>query len=168
MLQQLQLSLAGVVQWLGAPGTVQQLTVLGYQPQELQQQLAVLCQGSAGALPALIRDLQFAEPVVDGSSAAPAEPTAPEVLKAAQEQLQAASRVLACFAIPHACNNPACSSMCGPSKAQLVGGRSCICAGCLTARYCGQACQRAAWRQHKPVCKALAAAAAAPAAGSGS
>jgi hypothetical protein len=168
MLQQLQLSLAGVVQWLGVSSTVQQLTVLGYQPYELQQQLAGLCRELADAVPALVRDLQFAEHVVDGSSAAPAEPTAPGVLKAAQEQLQAASKVLACFAIPHACNNPACSSMWSPSEAQLVGGCSCICAGCHTARYCGRACLRAAWRQHKPVCKALAAAAAAPAAGRGS
>jgi hypothetical protein len=76
-------------------------------------------------------------------------------------------RVPVCFAISHVCNNPACSNVCGPSEALLVGSRSCVCAGCRTARYCGRACQRAAWRQHRPVCKALAAAAAAEAAASG-
>jgi hypothetical protein len=39
-----------------------------------------------------------------------------------------------------------------------VGGRSCICAGCRTARYCSRDCQRQHWKQHKPGCKALAAA----------
>jgi hypothetical protein len=58
---------------------------------------------------------------------------------------------------------PGVSKLGESSEAQLVGGRTCICAGCLTARYCGRACQRAAWRQHKPVCKALAAAATAAA-----
>ena len=83
---------------------------------------------------------------------------APAVLRDMQEQLQAAGRVLTTFAIPHACNNPACANVSGPSEAQLVGGRSCICAGCRTARYCGRVCQRQMWRQHKPVCQALAAA----------
>jgi hypothetical protein len=157
-LQELQSSLVGVVQWLADASTVQQLTDLGYQPQDLQQQLAAV----AEALPALSSDLLVSGPFTDGF-----EKTA-EVLQAAQDQLQAASRVLACFAIPHACNNPACGNLAGPSEAQLVGGRSCICAGCRTARYCGRACQRAAWRQHKPVCHALAAAAApAPAAAPG-
>ena len=151
LVQNLQLhqsSLADVVQWLAAAGTVQQLTALGYQPEDMQQQLAQ----AAEALQPLCSDLQTADMSISGSITA--------VLQAAHEQLLAASRVLACFAIPHACNNPACSNMCGPSEAQLVGGRSCICAGCRTARYCGKACQRAAWRQHRPVCKALAAAAA--------
>ena len=82
------------------------------------------------------------------------------VLTELQQHLQSLGGVLTSFAFPHACNNPACSNLSGPSEARLVGGRSCVCAGCLTARYCGRACQRANWRQHKPVCKGLAAAAA--------
>ena len=147
-LQLLQSSLAGVVKWLAAAGTVQQLTALGYQPQDVQQQLV----GAADALLPLCTDLMTTDPFGG---------TMGEILKAGQQQLQAAGKVLACFAMPHACNNLACSNVWGPSEALLVGGRSCICAGCLTARYCGRACQRATWRQHKPVCKALAAAAAA-------
>jgi hypothetical protein len=152
-LQQLQYSLRGTVQWLAADSTVQQLTALGYQPQDMREQLVSV----AVAFIAVIRDLLIADPFTDGHG------TAVAVLQAAQEQLQAAGRVLACFATPHACNNPACANLSGPSEAQLVGGRSCICAGCRTARYCGRVCQRAAWRQHKPVCNALAAAAAAAA-----
>jgi hypothetical protein len=152
-LHELQSSLADVVQWLAADSTMQQPTALGYEPQDLQQQLAA----AADALPALSNDMQAADPFTDGHAAAV------EALQAAQQQLQAAGRVLACFAIPHACNNPACENLSGPSEAQLFGGRSCICAGCRTARYCGKACQRAAWCQHKPVCKTLAAAAAAAA-----
>jgi hypothetical protein len=153
-LQQLRFSLTGVVQWLAAAGTVQRLTALGYDPVNMQHTLAAPTQ----ALPSLSNALQDAD--LDAGSTT----TALTVLKDIQVQLQAAGSVLVSFAIPHACNNPACGNMCGPSEAQLVGRHSCICAGCLTARYCGRACQRAVWRQHKPVCKALAAAAAAAAA----
>ena len=151
----LQDGLAAVVQWLAAPDTA----ALGYQVQDMQQQLAE----AAGGLSKGLADLT-------GAAAASAHMTAEEKAAAAsavyegvQQQLQAASSVLACFAISHACNNPSCSNLCGPSEARLVSGRTCNCSGCRTARYCGKVCQRAAWRQHKPVCKALATAAAAAA-----
>jgi hypothetical protein len=150
--------LKDVEDWLAAAGTVQQLTAVGYQPQDLQQQLAEV----TVPLDDLISGLQAADvgsedfnPLGSVSGAELA------VLSDIRQKLQAAGKVLACFAIPHACNNPGCRNVSGPSEAQLVGGRSCICAGCRTARYCGRACQRAAWRQHKPLCKAMAAAAAA-------
>jgi len=63
---------------------------------------------------------------------------------------------LTSFPTSHACNNPACSSIHGFSEAQLVGGRSCICAGCRKARYCSRDCQRQHWEHHKPVCQGLA------------
>jgi hypothetical protein len=80
-------------------------------------------------------------------------------IKQLGQEMQAVGKALACFAIPQACNNPVCGNVSGPSEAQLVGGRSCLCAGCCTARYCSRECQRQHWKQHKPVCKALAAAA---------
>ena len=83
------------------------------------------------------------------------------VLAGLVQQLQETGRMLTSIAVPHFCNNPACANLSGPTEVQLVSGRSCVCAGCTAARYCGRACQRAAWKQHKPVCEALAAAAAA-------
>jgi hypothetical protein len=78
--------------------------------------------------------------------------------------LQQLGLILAKFAVPYCCNNPSCRTVSGPTEQSTVGGRSCICAGCLTARYCGRSCQRLHWKQHKPACKALAACSAAAAA----
>jgi len=76
------------------------------------------------------------------------------------QQLQVTGRALAGLAVPTMCCNPCCSNIAGPSDLQLVSGRSCLCGGCRTARYCSRVCQKAAWKQHKPACSALAAAAA--------
>ncbi|KAF8057151.1 PIG-K [Scenedesmus sp. PABB004] len=72
-----------------------------------------------------------------------------------------------CAALPlrACCNNPRCAALAGArSELAAVGGRSCVCSGCVKsaapARFCSRACQAAAWRAHKPVCRALAAAAA--------
>jgi hypothetical protein len=75
-------------------------------------------------------------------------------------ELMALGVALSSLAIPHACNNPSCSNMVGKTELASVSGRSCLCAGCLTGRYCSRVCQKQQWKQHKPVCKALAAAAA--------
>jgi hypothetical protein len=114
-----------------------QLAAAGCAPQQLQQQLD-----------ALLTALQDPQQMDAG-------------LAALVQQLQATGRMLCSIAVPHFCNNPACGNLSGPTDVLLVSGRSCLCAGCLTARYCGRDCQRVAWKQHKPVCKALAAAAAA-------
>jgi hypothetical protein len=74
--------------------------------------------------------------------------------------LEAAGNACSMFAVPHCCNNPGCSNLAGASEHSIVSGRSCICGGCQAARYCGRACQRADWKQHKPVCKMLQGAAA--------
>ena len=143
--------LTGVADWLEAADTLQHLTVLGYQQQDMEQQLSA----AGEALHELQEALDILQAADRGIDAVPA------VLRDIQQHLLAAGRVLARFAIPQFCNNPGCVNLRGPSEEQLVRGHSCICAGCRTARYCGRVCQRAAWRQHKPVCKALAAAAAA-------
>lgn len=81
--------------------------------------------------------------------------------------LQKLGGCLASCAHRHACNNPACSNVSGPSEVGLVSGRSCTCSGCHVARYCGRPCQKKHCKQHKPVCKELAAAAEPAAASAG-
>jgi hypothetical protein len=137
-----------VSEWVGglvAPAALAQLEAAGCAPQLLQQQLDTLLSAQQGTEQGL----------TDAS------------LAAFVQQLQATGVMLCNIAVPHFCNNPACGNISGPTEVQLVSGRSCVCAGCCTARYCGRACQRAAWKQHKPVCKVLAATAAAAAAATG-
>jgi hypothetical protein len=80
-------------------------------------------------------------------------------LQALQVQLSAFGGLLSALAHPYACNNPDCANLSGVSEVRLVTGHSTKCSGCKTARYCCKACQVQHWKQHKPVCKALAAAA---------
>ena len=132
---------ATVTEWVGGldcESTQAQLGAAGCSPEQLQQQLGVLLSAQQGTQHGLT-DASFA---------------------ALKQQLQATGAMLCSIAVPHFCNNPACTNLSGPTEVRLVSGRSCICAGCRIARYCGRACQRAAWKQHKPVCKALAAVAA--------
>jgi hypothetical protein len=143
-----ELIVASVQEWLQASSIQEQLVAAGYAPQPLPQQL----QEVTAALQA-VRD-----------SSASRQPEHTSCLLNAAQQLQAAGSALCSFAVPCLCNNPTCSNLSGLTEAGLVSGRSCVCGGCRVARYCGRACQRAVWKQHKPVCAALAAAAAAIAA----
>ena len=129
---------AAVCEWVGNidPPAIQQLAAADCLPQQLQQQLGALLLAQQGTQQGL----------TDASIAA------------LVQQLQATRAMLSSIAVPHFCNNSACANLSGATEAQLVSGRSCVCAGCRVAHYCGRACQRAAWKQHKPVCKALAAA----------
>jgi hypothetical protein len=77
------------------------------------------------------------------------------------DHLEATGLAFLSLATPYACNSPACSNVSGPSELLLVNGRSCVCGGCRVAHYCSRDRQRQHWKQHKPVCQALAAAAAA-------
>jgi hypothetical protein len=134
-------SLAAVVsEWVGQCGidspATEHLGAAGCLPQQLQQQLAALLSAQQGTQ----------QELTDASIAA------------LVQQLRAAGAMLSSIAVPHFCNNPACVNLSGPTEVRLVSGRSCVCAGCHVARYCGRACQRAAWKQHKPVCNMLAAA----------
>jgi hypothetical protein len=73
--------------------------------------------------------------------------------------LQVLGQGLCAIASPAICNNPCCSNVSGPSEMLLVSGRSALCGGCRVAHYCSRDCQRQHWKQHKPVCQRLAAAA---------
>jgi hypothetical protein len=135
-------TVSGWVGSLESQAVLTQLEAAGCAPQQLQPQLQSLLAVHYSMQPRELTEASIAALV---------------------QQLQATGRMLCRIAVPHFCNNPACGNISGRTEVQLVSGRSCVCAGCCTARYCGRACQRAAWQEHKPVCKALAAAAAAPA-----
>lgn len=67
---------------------------------------------------------------------------------------------LSSMPVSSTCNNPLCTTLTGLSEQQLVVGSSRRCAADRVARYCCKACQVAHWKQRKPACKAVAAAAA--------
>ncbi|KAK9809145.1 hypothetical protein WJX72_010147 [[Myrmecia] bisecta] len=50
------------------------------------------------------------------------------------------------------CSNPACQNLEGVTEAELHTRK---CSGCVRARYCSAACQKAAWKVHKRVCSTL-------------
>jgi hypothetical protein len=129
--------------WMAAGSTSDQLVAAGYAVLPLQQQLLVTA--------ANLED----------------NPSDAAAMKVAVQQLQSIGLAMCAFSVPCMCNNPDCTSMAGLSELAAVSGRSCICAGCRVARYCGRSCQRAAWKRHKPVCGALSAAATASAAATG-
>lgn len=85
-----------------------------------------------------------------------------QLMRTATQQLQALGA--ACcnnLAVPCFCNNPRCTSISSDTtELSMVSGRSCVCSGCRTSRYCcAKPCQTRHWKAHKPVCQALAAAA---------
>ena len=90
-------------------------------------------------------------------------PDAPVPLRGYVQELATLGEALCAVAHKQSCNNPTCSNLSGPSELQLVKVRSSTCSGCRTARYCSPECIRQHWKQHRPVCKALARTAAAAA-----
>jgi hypothetical protein len=134
----------GMLGCLQYPALAQSLTAAGHDTQHMQDLLQGL--------------LALLHPAQDNTSNIDARASEQSSSAAAASQLQSVGRALTSVAVRCVCNNPTCSNADGRSEMGLVSGHSCICAGCRTARYCGRICQRQAWKQHKPVCKALAAA----------
>jgi len=127
--------------WLADDRVSAQMAADGYTPQQLQEQLEQLVEARHAA--------------ADGMDEAS--------LIAFLEKLRAVAQALSVLAVEPMCNNPGCSNVSGQTELGLVSGRSCKCSCCRIAHYCCRSCQRAHWKQHKPVCRALAGAAASPA-----
>jgi hypothetical protein len=150
---QLLIRMQGIFEpWLRCASVGQKLTAAGYSTQPLVQYFG----GAVAALEAV-----WAEGA--GATAATAAGAGGDVGQGRMEVfancMQELGSELCLLAVPELCNNPACANVSGPSEARLVSGKGCLCGGCRVARYCSRDCQRAVWKQHKPVCKALAAAA---------
>jgi hypothetical protein len=144
-------AVAAITAWLSAGSHAAQLAALGYDAEGLTQLLS-----SAEAL-ITVASIGIHDGTVELG------PVIPQL----QQQLQALGIALTSFAHPNACNNPLCSNLAEASEAALVQGGSSRCSVCRAARYCTKACQVLHWKQHKHVCKRLAPAATAAAAGSG-
>jgi hypothetical protein len=127
--------------WLGQPSNKARLVAAGYSA-ELVAQLAA--------------SLRAPELVAAGDAQISNDPT--ELLAA----LRNVGTGLTTLALPQCCNNPSCGNTSKQTELELVSKRSCKCSQCRVAHYCGKSCQRQHWKQHKAVCKALAAAAAPP------
>jgi len=82
----------------------------------------------------------------------------PGPFAALARQLLETGKALSSFAVPLCCNHPVCANISRTLEVSLVSGHSTKCSGCRVARYCCRECQKQHWKQHKPVCQALAAA----------
>jgi hypothetical protein len=145
-----------VAQWL--QGAEPQLSAAGYRVEAMQQLLGPLGAAAAAAVEA-VRVLAVA--IAARRAAADVVRRAQAAVGEFAQQLRGVATAAAAIAVPNFCNNPSCGNVSGVSEAALVSGRSCICSRCRIARYCSRECQVQHWKQqHKPVCQALAAAAA--------
>jgi hypothetical protein len=159
--------------WLHAHSTL--LAAAGYPAQTLLQQLQKLQDAieavhmvldSPAALSGSSAEQSHLQSSSSSSSASKtSSPDLADAVSVRLDQQKQAGLALCCLAVSCLCNKPGCSNTSGPTELSLVTGRSCRCGGCRVAHYCSQACQARHWKQHKPVCTALAAAAAAAAGG---
>lgn len=147
--------LAGaVLGWLQGSTVSEELAAAGYKPYHLQQRLSNVV--------AAVGEMLLRQSVV--KSGVEAGVFNPEMLADFElclvDELRGLGHALSIFAVPNFCNNPCCSYVSGATELGRMLGRSCKCAGCMVAHYCSRACQVQHRREHKWVCKKLAAAAA--------
>jgi hypothetical protein len=70
------------------------------------------------------------------------------------DALQLIKELVDAAPLPVVCNNPSCDSLAGVREAAAACKACAIC----RCRYCSEACQKADWKRHKPVCKRMVAA----------
>jgi hypothetical protein len=161
--------MSAVVAWLGL-----QLPLLlpsyaaGMQQQLLQQQgqlQASLQQLTAALQAARIDDVLASSAEAELNIAAVIQAMHAVNIQGQGGQLMQLSQQLSsfgtalCAAVPVrcCCNNPGCGEMGEASELELVSGKSSRCSGCKLARYHSAECLKAHWKQHKLVCRAIAA-----------
>ena len=153
--------------WLQDSNTSAQLSAAGLNPgallQALQdtstalQHLQDKSSGVGGAGVGSSTDVQQLQD--QGSEPAAADSAGGMEGKQLTARLYALGVALSSLPLSWGCNNPLCTNLQGPAEAGIVHGKGHKCNGCRMAYYCGKACQAQHWKQHKPVCKAVAAAA---------
>ena len=72
-----------------------------------------------------------------------------EAIDVLEQLLLLCEGVVAAVPVPLGCNNPSCINLDGVSEACAAK----VCSGCKKAHYCGTACVKAHWKEHKPYCK---------------
>jgi hypothetical protein len=144
-----------------ASGSNEGLQQMGQLRQQLEHQLLPALQDAAAIVePAVVRYARYgraASSIKGGkSSGSISLDSISQRVAAVAKQLQqwcltfcGHSPVTCC------CNNPACTNLSGSSEQELVGGKKCVCARCVAARYCSRECQEAMWPHHKQSCKVL-------------
>jgi len=128
---------------------------------DVSEQLAAAGYGSAASTAA--QQLQALAAAVKAAKDSETMDASPFV--AMIRQLLETGKALSSFAVPLWCNHPVCANISRTLEVSLVSGHSTKCSGCRVARYCCRECQKQHWKQHKPVCQALAAARAGKGAG---
>jgi hypothetical protein len=147
--------LNGVSAWLEV--NREGLAAAGYSVQGVAEQLGLLQQRWGTACGIIDWNTSAKKEEFTATATAAAAGLVNALVGELAESLRAfGAAVSSALPVPHFCNNPGCRNVSGDSEVALVSGRSCICAGCKVARYCGRSCQRACWKVHKPVCQALA------------
>lgn len=154
--------LTASMQCFAKPSVAQQLAASGVNPQRLTQ--------AAAEAVAAQQQMEVAFVVIStGCSSDVGRFGA--ALHVLLERLRAVGVAFTSVPIRAVCNNPGCRCVSGPTELGIIAGRGHKCGGCKTAYFCSPDCLRQHWKQHQPVCKALAAAtnavAAAPASSSG-
>jgi hypothetical protein len=157
--------------WLSTVRVAAELCTAGYKPlgwRKLLQQLQLVLskqQRGAGAAPAVAAAAAARAPAgAAPSTSATAAAAGTSGLQSMVQELQAVGAGFSNIAVRTMCNNPSCSNVSRPTELQLVSRRGCLRGGWCSARYCCKDCQQQHWKQHRPVCRCLAAAAATTAA----
>jgi hypothetical protein len=125
--------------------------VLNLQQQVEQQLLPAtqITQTTAAAVAALSEDAKYS------SNNIACVDLVENVQQLTQQLQQCAFSFCGQLCVTSCCNNPACTNLSRSSEQLLVGGKQCVCSGCIDAHFCSRACLLAMWPHHKQLCKAM-------------